>query len=82
MTTIAATTNKTGMLKTLLGAFLGAKVEERSGHPITGAVVGAAAVSLARRSLPLAIGLALGVAAMELASRYQARRRSPRALRP
>jgi len=40
------------MLKTLLGAFVGARVQERSGHPLTGAVVGAAAVSLARRSLP------------------------------
>ena len=61
------------MLKTLLGAFVGARVREKSGHPVTGAVVGAAAVSLARRSLPLAIGLALGVAAMELVSRYRAR---------
>jgi len=61
------------MLKTILGAFVGAKVQDRAGHPLTGAVVGAAAVNLARRSLPLAIGLALGVAAMELMSRYRAR---------
>ncbi len=61
------------MLKNILGAFVGAKVQEKSGHPLTGAVVGAAAVSLARRSLPVAIGLALGVAAMELVSRYRAR---------
>jgi hypothetical protein len=66
--------NQTGVLKNLLGAFIGATVKEKSGHPISGALVGAAAVSLARRSLPLAIGLALGVAAMELVSRYRARR--------
>ena len=70
------------MLKTLLGAFVGAKVQEKSGHPVTGAVVGAAAVSLARRSLPLAIGLALGIAAMELVSRYRARQASIPAFGP
>lgn len=61
------------MLKNLLGAFIGSKIEQKSGHPLTGAVVGAAAVSIAKRSLPVAVGLALGVAAMELASRYRAR---------
>jgi hypothetical protein len=60
-------------IKDLLGAFIGAKVQEKSGHPMTGAVVGAAAVALARRSLPLAIGLALGLAAIELAARYRTR---------
>ncbi len=62
------------MLKTLLGAFVGAKVRENTGHPLTGAVVGAAAVGLARRSLPVAVGLALGVAAMELVSHYRTRK--------
>ncbi len=61
------------MLKNLLGAFIGSKIEQKSGHPLTGAVVGATAVAIARRSLPLAVGLALGVAAMELASRYRTR---------
>ena len=61
------------MLKNLLGAFIGAKVEQNSGRPLTGAVVGTAAVALAKRSLPVAIGLALGVVAMEVASRYRSR---------
>ncbi len=61
------------MLKNLLGAFIGSKIEQRTGHPVAGAVIGATAVSIAKRSLPLAIGLAAGVAAMELFSRYKAR---------
>lgn len=61
------------MLKTLLGAFIGAKVEQKAGHPLTGAVVGTAAVALARRSLPLAIGLALGALAVEQLNKRRAR---------
>jgi hypothetical protein len=46
------------MLKNLLGAFIGAKVEEKSGKPLLGAAAGATAVAIAKRSLPLAIALA------------------------
>lgn len=65
------------MLKNFLGAFVGSRMQARAGHPVAGAVVGAAAMSLARRSLPLAVGLAVGVAALDLITRKRAR---PRAL--
>jgi hypothetical protein len=61
------------MFKELLGAFVGAKVEEKSGKPLLGAAVGVTAVAVAKRSWPLAIALAVagaGVAA------YMAYRRS------
>jgi len=61
------------MLKTMLGAFIGSEVEQTSGHPLAGAAAGAAMVAIARRSLPVAIGLALGVAAIGVASRYRKR---------
>jgi hypothetical protein len=61
------------MLKNLLGTFIGAKVEQRAGHPLAGAVVGTAAVALARRSLPLAIGLALGAVAVDYLNKRRAR---------
>jgi hypothetical protein len=61
------------MLKNMIGAFLGAKAEKKSGNPLVGAAVGATAVAIAKRSLPVAIGLAVGVAGMELLSRYRSR---------
>ena len=61
------------MLKNLIGAFIGAKAEQKSGHALVGAAAGATAVALVKRSLPLAIGLAVGVAGMELLSRYRAK---------
>ena len=61
------------MLKNLLGAFVGAKAQANTGHPLAGAVVGATAMAIARRSLPVAVGLALGVVAMEMVGRYRAR---------
>jgi hypothetical protein len=42
------------MLKNMIGAFLGAKAEQKSGHPLIGAAVGATAVAIAKRSLPVA----------------------------
>ncbi len=65
------------MLKNLLGAFIGAKVEQKSGHPLTGAVVGTAVVALAKRSLPLAIGLALGAVAVEYLNKRRERSAIP-----
>jgi hypothetical protein len=64
---------RTTMLKELLGAFVGAKVEQKSGKPLLGAAAGATAVAVARRSWPLAIALA--VAGAGVAS-YLAYRRS------
>lgn len=62
------------MFRNLLGAFIGSKIEQRAGKPLTGAVVGAVAMAAAKRSLPLAVGVALGVGALD----YLAKRRAAR----
>jgi len=65
------------MLKTLLGASEHVRPKwTRFGRPDMLQIYDSrrCRVSLARRSLPLATGLALGVTAMELVSRYRARR--------
>ena len=62
------------MFRNLLGAFIGSKIEQGGGKPVTGAVVGAVAMAIAKRSLPLAIGVALGVGVLDhLAKRRAAR---------
>ena len=64
------------MFRNLLGAFIGSRVEQGAGKPVTGAVVGALAMAVAKRSLPLAIGVALGVGMLD----YLSKRRAARAI--
>ena len=53
------------MLKNILAAFIGARVEKNANKPVLGAVLGVAALAVARRSLPLALGIAGGMVVME-----------------
>ncbi|TMJ14664.1 MAG: hypothetical protein E6G94_09080 [Alphaproteobacteria bacterium] len=63
------------MLGKILGGYIGQRVGERHGNGLTGTLVGAAAVGLARRlSPPVAIALGGAYVARKLWNRRQARR--------
>ena len=58
------------MLGKLIGAFIGAKIDQRDGDSgVKGAVLGAAAVGLARRAVPIGLAIAGLVVAKQLINR-------------